>query len=119
MFSIQRMTQNDLEEYYQRLLAPDNMVLTVVGDIDAKELVQAVQEGFGDLKKGFFSTPAVPQESPLARTTMAEIYKPKEQAHFVFGFLGTSLSSQESQRPGGLGCGLIGSGRKVIFRAEG
>lgn len=113
--SVQRITQNDLKEYYQRLLAPENMVVTVVGDVDEKEVLQAIQKGFGDLKKGSFSAPAVPQEPRLDKTRRTEINKSKEQAHFVLGFLGTSFHNKDRFALEVLGAALSGQGGRLFF----
>jgi zinc protease len=112
--SIQRMTPGDLKEYYQRFLTPENMVLTVVGDVDEKEVVQAVQKGFGNLKKGFFSPPPVPQELPLEKTRRTEIFKAKEQAHFVLGFLGTSFHHKDRYALEILDAALSGQGGRLF-----
>ena len=112
--SIQRMTSGDLKEYYQRFLTPENMVLTVVGDVDEKEVVQAVQKGFGNLKKGSFSPPSVPQELPLENTRRTEILKAKEQAHFVLGFLGTSFHHKDRYALETLDAALSGQGGRLF-----
>jgi zinc protease len=112
--AIQRMSQNDLKEYYERLLAPENMVLTVVGDVDPNQVVLAVQKGFGDLKKGIFSAPAVPQEPPLEKTRRTEIFKAKEQAHFVLGFLGTSFHHKDRYALEILDAALSGQGGRLF-----
>ncbi len=112
--SIQKMTPGDLKEYYQHLLAPENMVITVVGDVDEKEVVLAVQKGFGDLKKGIFLPPAVPQEPPLQKTRRTEVFKPKEQAHFVLGFLGTSFHHKDRYALEVLDAALSGQGGRLF-----
>jgi zinc protease len=112
--SIQRMSPGDLKEYYQQLLTPENMVLTVVGDVDEKAVVRAVQKGFGDLKKGFFSPPVFPQEPPLEKKRRTEIFKTKEQAHFVLGFLGTSFHHKDRYALEVLGGALSGQGGRLF-----
>jgi zinc protease len=112
--SIRRITANDLKEYYHQLLTPENMVLTVVGDVDEKEVFAAVQKGFGDLKKRFFSPPSVRQEPPLQKTRRAEIFKAKEQAHFVLGFLGTSFYHRNRYAFEILDAALSGQGGRLF-----
>jgi len=90
------------------------MVVSVVGDEDEKEVLQAVQKGFGDLQRGSFSTPAVPQESRLDKTRKTEIYKAKEQAHFVLGFLGTSFHHKDRYALEVLGAALSGQGGRLF-----
>ena len=93
--SIQRLTQKDLKEYYQRIIVPQNMVLTVVGDVDSNQVVESVEKGFGDLKRGDVFHPSLPQEISFEETRRSEIYKTKEQAHFVLGFLGAALRDED------------------------
>ncbi len=112
--SIQRMTEGDLREYYRHLLVPENMVLTVVGDVDEKEVLRAIRKGFGDLKKGDFSPPAVPQEPPLEKTRKRELLKAKEQAHFVLGFLGTSIHHKDRYALEILDAALSGQGGRLF-----
>jgi zinc protease len=112
--SVQRMTQSDLKEYYQHLLTPENIVFTVVGDVNEREVVRAVQRGFGDLRKGSFSPPSVPQEPPLKKTRRTEISKSKEQAHFVLGFLGTTFLQKDRYALEILDAALSGQGGRLF-----
>jgi zinc protease len=89
--SIQRLTQKDLKEFYERIAVPENMVITVVGDVDQSQVILAVKKGFGDLKAKTFRVPVISQEPSRQKKRRAELFKQKEQAHFVLGFLGVSF----------------------------
>ena len=93
--SIQRLTQKNLKEYYQRIVVPQNMVLTVVGDVDLNQVVDSVKKGFGDLKRRDVVGPSIPEEPSFQKIRRSEIYKTKEQAHFVLGFLGTTFQHKD------------------------
>jgi zinc protease len=93
--SIQRLTQKNLKEYYQRIVVPQNMVLTVVGDVDLNQVVDSVKKGFGDLKGRDVVGPSIPEEPSFQKIRRSEIYKAKEQAHFVLGFLGTTFQHKD------------------------
>jgi zinc protease len=112
--SIQRLTQRDLTEYYQRIVLPENMVITVVGDVDEKKVLLAVKKGFGDLKRGHFAIPSISQEPPLQKKRQVEIYKQKEQAHFILGFLGVSFRHPDSYALRVLGASLSGQGGRLF-----
>jgi zinc protease len=112
--SIQRLTQKDLKEYYQRLVIPENMVLTVVGDVDQKQVVLAVKKGLGDFKREPLLTPSISQEPPLQKKRQAEMVKVKEQAHFVLGFLGVSFHHPDSYALTVLGAALSGQGGRLF-----
>jgi zinc protease len=112
--SIQKLTQRDLKEYYQRFAIPENMVFTVVGDVDRSQVLSAVRKGFGDLKKEPFSTPFILQESPAHTKRQTEIVKTKEQAHFVLGFLGISYHHPDRYALTVLDAVLAGQGGRLF-----
>jgi zinc protease len=112
--SVQKFTQNDLKEYYQRIAIPENMVFTVVGDIDQSQVLFAIKKGFGDLKKEPLSTPSISQEPPLQTKRCAEIVKTKEQAHFVLGFLGISYHHPDRYALTVLDAALAGQGGRLF-----
>jgi zinc protease len=113
--SIQRLTQKDLKEYYGRIVVPENMVLTVVGDVETKQVISSAKKGFGDLKRGSFSPPTVQQEGLPQQIRRSEIYRRKEQAHFVLGFLGTTLQSQDRYTLEVLDAALSGMGGRLFY----
>jgi zinc protease len=112
--SIQRLTQMDLKEYYQRMVIPENMVLTVVGDVDPTKVLLASKKGFGDLKREFPSALTILQEPPVQKKRKAEIIKMKEQAHFVLGFLGVSFHHPDSYALTVLDAALSGQGGRLF-----
>ncbi len=112
--SVQRLTQKDLKEYYERIAVPENMVLTVVGDVDQKQVMLAAKKAFGDLKTGPFRFPSISQESPVRKKRIAEVLKPKEQAHFVLGFFGISYHDPDSYALAVLDAALSGQGGRLF-----
>jgi len=113
--SIRSLTQKDLKEYHGRIVVPENMVLTVVGDVETQQAVLAARKAFGDLKKGTFSLPSVPQEPPLHQVRKSEIYQKKEQAHFVLGFLGTTFQDKDRYALEVLDAALSGQGGRLFY----
>ena len=112
--SIRKLTQKDLKEYYQRIAVPENMVFTVVGDIDQKQVVLAIKKGLGDFKREPLLTPSISQEPPLQKKRKVEMHKVKEQAHFVLGFLGVSFNHPDSYALTVLGAALSGQGGRLF-----
>ena len=112
--SIRKLTQRDLRKYYERIAVPENMVLTVVGDVDEKQVTLAAKKGLEDLKTGPFHTPSISQEPPLQKQRIAELVKPKEQAHFVLGFLGISYDHPDSYAMTVLDAALSGQGGRLF-----
>jgi zinc protease len=113
--SVQRITQKDLKGYYRRIAVPENMVFTVVGDVDINQVVPAVQKEFEKLPKGNFVPPEVLQEPPLQKTRKLEVYKEKEQAHFVLGFPGATVRSRDRYAIEVLDAALSGMGGRLFY----
>jgi zinc protease len=93
--TVQRLTRADLKEYYERIVVPENMVVTIVGDVNQEQAISAARKAFGKLGGKAFTPPVIPPEIPLQQKKRAEVYKEKEQAHFVLGFLGTTLQHKD------------------------
>jgi zinc protease len=58
--SLQRITQDDLRAFHRQYFVPNNMILAVVGDIEADEAFAAVERVFGSWPRG-----AVPPWKPV------------------------------------------------------
>jgi len=114
--TIQRITQKDLKEYYGRIALPENMVLTVVGDVDVNQVTSAVQKEFGKIQKSNFVPPELPREPPLQKTRKSEVYKEKEQAHFVLGFPGATVQSTDRYVLDVLDAALSGMGGRLFYQ---
>ena len=113
--SIQSLTQKDLKAYYRQIVIPQNMVLTIVGDVDPNQVVSAVKKEFGILPGGRFVPPSVPEETALQKIKIAELYREKEQAHFVLGFLGVSLRDHDRYALEVLDAALSGQGGRLFY----
>ncbi|MBM4323046.1 MAG: insulinase family protein, partial [Deltaproteobacteria bacterium] len=113
--SVQRITQKDLKEYYKRIAVPENMVFSVVGDVDINQVIQAVHNEFGKLSKGNFIHPGVVQEPALQKMKKSEVFKEKEQAHFVLGFLGPTIRSADRYAVEVLDAALSGMGGRLFY----
>ncbi len=113
--SIQSLTQKDLQEYYRQIVVPENMVVTVVGDVDTNQVLLSVKNGFGGLSRGGFVLPSIPQEPSFKKMKKAEIYKEKEQAHFVLGFLGATLQDKDCYALEVLEASLSGQGGRLFY----
>jgi zinc protease len=114
--SIQGLTRKNLEEYYQKIVVPQNMVLTVVGDVDSNQVVESVKRGFGDLRRRDVVRPSIVQEPSFQETRRSEIYKTKEQAHFVLGFLGATLQDEDRYPLEVLEAALSSQGGRLFYQ---
>ncbi|MBM4276407.1 MAG: insulinase family protein [Deltaproteobacteria bacterium] len=113
--SVKKITQKDLKEYYRRIATPENMVITIVGDVDLKQVTSAVQNEFGKMQKIGFAHPEIPKEPPLQKTRRSESYKEKEQAHFVLGFPGGTVLNGDRYALDVLDAALSGMGGRLFY----
>jgi len=56
------ITLDDLTNYYQRQYVPNNMVLSIVGDFDGKQVLSIVQETFGKYPRKPYNPSTIAEE---------------------------------------------------------
>ncbi|VAX35796.1 hypothetical protein MNBD_UNCLBAC01-321 [hydrothermal vent metagenome] len=88
--SIKRITQKNIRDFHTRFTYPNNMVITVFGDISAPDVLKEIEKKFGALTAQEVElstyTPV-----PLTERREKEVVINKEQAMISLGFHGTDL----------------------------
>ncbi len=113
--SVRRITQKDLKEYYRRIAVPENMIITVVGDVEVHQVTSAIEKEFGKIPRTQWIPPTSIKEPPLEKIRKTEIYREKEQAHFVIGFPGTTVLSKDRYALDVLDAALSGMGGRLFY----
>ena len=81
--TIQKMTRDDLRDYWARTFAKDNLRVVVVGDIDAAALGGVLDTLFGQLPAKAQLTPLVPVQPAAAdKVKVIEMAVPQSVARF-------------------------------------
>ncbi len=93
--TVAQITRRHLVEHYRKLLVPSNMVLAVVGDVSAAEILPRVKRYFNDVPARPLDVKFPPKEPPLRKIKKVEIRRDKAQVQIVLGFLGPSLRSKD------------------------
>ncbi len=93
--NVEAFTSEGLARYYHSVAAPENLVISVVGDVNTAEIVALVKKYFGGMEKGKFKAPEVPLETPPEKIRKAVINKDKEQIHVALGFLGVTVRDDD------------------------
>lgn len=97
--ALANFTTDELERIYREHARPEEMVLAVAGDVQARDVKKMVERYFGawgsaqEEKNGIeesFLPPAAPAEPEIYN-----IPREKEQVHIIIGFLGTTLTSPD------------------------
>lgn len=92
--SVQTVERGDIIKFHEKLLNESSWIIGAVGDFDSKNLLQLLDEYFGDLPGGGTGFAQLP---PPLDPKSATILIPKElpQSTIVWGRLGPSLESSE------------------------
>jgi zinc protease len=96
--SVAGLTRRRLADYYRRHMAPSQMTLAIVGDVDPAAVVQKA--------RALFELPgrAAPPPEPPARpwddahpvaAQQVFSFQNKQQAHVVYGFPGTTITDRD------------------------
>lgn len=85
--TIKSLNREDFLAYRKKLYTPDNVVVTVAGDVDHEDMVKRISEmfGFDGGKKEYEANPVEPNKS-AENITLRN--KKTEQAHVMLGFPG-------------------------------
>jgi zinc protease len=73
--SLQRITQDDLRAFHRQYFVPNNMILAVVGDIEADEAFASVERVFGSWPRGAVSL-SKPTDPPPPTRRIVVVDKP-------------------------------------------
>ncbi|MBZ0167100.1 MAG: insulinase family protein, partial [Candidatus Omnitrophica bacterium] len=92
--SIPRVTRADLVAFYDRVLTPDNMVISVFGNIDPEAVSARIRKDFGKMQpKGFQVTEHQPAALPGIKRI--DLTLDKEQSIVQFGFRGVGFTDAD------------------------
>ena len=91
--AVESFTREDVSLFYAGHIVPEGSVLTVVGDIDAPEVLEGLVKRF---KKWKGSPAPIEKESvlPLEKEKTESLTMDKEQSLFILGFQGVDLKDQ-------------------------
>jgi len=120
--TVSEMTPRRLAEYYRKYYPPGDMVLSVVGDVDPTAFVAKANALFdlSDLAprgKGRRKSPPVPVEPARSASGPVEVLRhlPKQQAHLVVGFPGTTVAAADRYPLEVLSTILSGQGGRLFL----
>ena len=87
--TVKRLTRGDVEQFYRRFYVPQNMMLSIAGDIDKNEVKGIVGATFGRLPRAQeFQVPQVPLPHRQTRPIERFVAAAKEQVNVIIGHLG-------------------------------
>ena len=94
--SVQKLTAEDLRAYHAKYFVPNNMVVTVFGDIDPDEALALVKKLFGGLKPApDFQPISFDRPNAIAKTIVRHKTIGKPTAMVMFGYPTASIFDKE------------------------
>ncbi len=92
--AVAKLTRNDLADFQRRFIVPNNLILTVFGNVNADEVRKKVEAKFGGMPSAKLEFPPTVPE-----TLGADVRKvqnvPKEQAVLLIGYSGVDLFNKD------------------------
>ena len=87
--SVLVIKRSDFEKYREKYYHPENILITVAGGVEEKEVLESVKKHFGELKSQNREAKNTNQDFKFDQTRPKfKLHsKKKEQAHFVLGFV--------------------------------
>lgn len=115
--SVKKIGRKQLLNYYQRMITPANMVVSVVGDISPDEVVTAAENKLALPGRKAPKLSAPKPEAPSEKAVTVEYRRPeKKQAHIVMGFLGPRIDSKDHYAVAVLNNILSGQGGRLFLK---
>ena len=94
--NVSSFDDKSLKEFYRQYAHPENMVITVVGNVNEEEVLETVKKDFGDMKKGSSILPVIEAENPPNEIReKVDRKEDKAQTHILLGFQGPTLKDED------------------------
>jgi zinc protease len=87
--TVEKLTAEDCAAFHKKVFVPNNTVVAIVGDVDAKEVIEEVTKLTADWKKGDIAKPKTPAvEKPKEFTQKILTMPEASQLHLYMGHTG-------------------------------
>jgi zinc protease len=94
--SIGSMTRDDLTDFHKRFYSPNNMIITVVTNLDANQMMYKIKKAFGSMPNVDFAEPQIPPPTPIDSAIKVEKIMEKEQVYIYLGEPMPGIKSPDS-----------------------
>ncbi|MFH1874538.1 MAG: pitrilysin family protein [Pseudomonadota bacterium] len=114
--SVSSLSPTGIKLYYNNIMRKSGAVISVVGDVSPKEVVELLEQNLTNMAEGKAIQPKVAKSpKPSTITTVEQLKKDKQQAHIVLGFQGTTFNHPDRYVLGVLNNILIGQGGRLFL----
>jgi zinc protease len=113
--SVGKQTRANLQEFHRRFVVPNNLVLTVFGNVNAEQIREKVEKLFGSMKPVKLEFPGNEIE-PLAKSVTRNVTLPREQAVVLLGYRGVDIFNPDRFALELLSEAYSGQGSRLFLR---
>jgi len=93
--NIQRFNRDDLKNYMAKHYYPENMVISVAGKMDKREVINLLEKYFGEFKNLSDNRFSMQCSEPFVpKKQISVLHRDIEQAHISLGFNGVAYSDE-------------------------
>jgi zinc protease len=92
--TVASLTQSQLVDFYSRYARPNGMVLAVLGDVQADDVIKQVATRFSGLEIGEIMPPAIASEPAQIQPTTKTVKREQQQAIVTYGFPGPTITAE-------------------------
>ncbi|UCH52799.1 MAG: insulinase family protein [Pseudomonadota bacterium] len=121
MPDLEKMTIDDLRDWYGRWYTPKNATLVVVGDVQAKEVFALAEKHFGSIKDGPIRPTTIAAEPPQTEERRTRLSVPAEVPSIMIGYHTPVIGKADKDwQPYALSVlnGILDGGNSARFETE-
>ncbi len=94
---LRNIRREDLLRFFRTLYRPENMIVTVVGDVDADHALETVEREYAGLERGELRVQRGPQEPPQGAFRFQEIEGNISQSRIVLGWHTPGVGHEDNE----------------------
>ena len=114
--NVKAFASADVSAFYRKIVRPENMVISVAGDVETDGVLGILEKLFGSMEGGGFREVELSAEPPLSAVRRSvSLEKDKEQAHIVVGFQAPGFRSEDRYAFEVLNSVLSGQGGRLFI----
>jgi zinc protease len=112
--TVERLDAEQLRAHHRRFLDPSRMVLAIIGDVNASQVLERARTLLGAAGEGPQQIPEIPREAPPSERRSVHRTLARAQAHVVLGFQGLTLFDPDRHALEVLSTVLSGMGGRLF-----
>ncbi len=90
--NVSAFDSESLQRFYRKYARPENLVITVVGNVNEEEVLETIKKDFVSMEKANTPSPVISAEEPPSEIReKIETKEDKAQTHILLGFQGPTL----------------------------